>query len=92
VLRFSRANVQFGHDQESGPQTPNLMPQCRKNIEMEPCTLDFVRSIAVGKLITSAGDFGNYLEVGLDQRFNLGSHEHGFHLFSTQNPVENNRL
>jgi hypothetical protein len=40
----------------------------------------------------SAGDFGNYLEVGLDQRFNLGLHEAGFHLFSTESPIEDHRL
>ena len=92
TLRFTPAHVQFGHDRQLEPHTVRLTPQCHKNIEMEPCTLDFVRSIAVGKSITSAGDFGNYLEVGLDQHFNLGLHEHGFHLFSTQNPIENHRL
>jgi hypothetical protein len=47
----------------------------------------------VGKKITSAGDFGHYLEVGLDQqRFNLGLHEAGFHLISTESPIEDHRL
>jgi hypothetical protein len=64
------------------------MAQCRKNIEMEHCTIDFIKSIAAGKSITSAGDFGNYLEVGLDQRINLGLHQVGFHVISTQNPTE----
>lgn len=71
---------------------PELTPQCHKNIEMEPCTLDFVRSIAVGKQITSAGDFGSYLEIGLEQRFNLGLHTAAFHLISTENPTEDHRL
>jgi len=53
---------------------------CRKNIEMEPSTLDFVRSLVVGKQI--AGDFGNYLEV----------HEAGLHVFSTESPIEDHRL
>jgi len=92
VLRFGSAHVQFGHDTEMQRPTPQSTPQCRKNIEMEPCTLDFVRSIAVGKKITSAGDFWNYLEVGLDQRFNLGLHEAGFHLISTESPIQDHRL
>ena len=68
------------------------MPKCRKNIEMESCPLDFVKSIAMENQITSAGDFGKYLEVGLDQRFNLGLHEVGFHVISTQSPIEDHRL
>jgi hypothetical protein len=92
VLQFGPAHVQFGHDPQMQQPTLQLTPQCHKNIEMEPCTLDFLRSIAVGKQITSAGDFGSYLEVGVDQRFNLGLHEAGFHLISTENPIEDHRL
>jgi hypothetical protein len=83
--------VQFGHDTRI-EQAASLIPECRKNIEMEPCTLDFVRSIALGKSISSAGDFGTYLEVGLDQRYNLGLHEQGFHVISTQTPIQDHRL
>jgi hypothetical protein len=91
ALRFSEARVDFGSD--SGiTQGILVMSHCRKNIDMEPCTLDFIRSIAIGKSITSAGDFGNYVEVGLDQRFNLGLHKIGFHLISTENPIEEHRL
>jgi hypothetical protein len=91
ALRFSEVRVDFGPD--SGiTQGTSVMLQCRKNIDMEPCTLDFLKSIAVGKSITSAGDFGNYVEVGLDERFNLGLHKVGFHLISTQNPIEEHRL
>jgi hypothetical protein len=92
VLRFSPAHVQFGSDPLIDLHRPVLVPECRKNIEMEPCTLDFVKSIAVGKQITSAGDFGSYLEVGLDHRFNLGLHAAAFHLISTENPIEDHRL
>jgi hypothetical protein len=90
-LQFSQGQVQFGHD-PGAVQDTLLIPECRKNIEMEPCTLDFVKSFAVGKPITSAGDFGGYLELGLDQRFNLGLHEQGFHLISTQSPIQDHRL
>ena len=83
-LRFSGVRVDFGKDRQIA-QGSLITPQCRKNIDMEPCILDLIRTIAVGKSITSAGDFGNYLELGLDQRFNLGLHQVGFHLTSTEN-------
>ncbi len=85
VLRFMETGVDFGP--EAGTTNgSSVMPQCRKNIDMQPCTLDFIKSIVIGKAITSAGDFGNYIEVGVDQRFNLGLHKVGFHLISTENP------
>lgn len=90
-LRFSGDRVDFGKDPQLSHGSPTT-PQCWKNIDMEPCTLDFIKAIAVGKSITSAGDFGNYVEVGLDQRFNLGLHQAGFHLISTENPMEEHRL
>lgn len=84
VLQFGSGHVQFGKNPYTDSSTA-IYPQCRKNIEMESCTLDFVKSIAVGMQITSAADFGSYLEIELDQRFNLGLHEAGFHLISTEN-------
>lgn len=91
VLRFGENRVDFGP--YKGTMLGALViPQCRKNFDMEPCTLEFIKSIVIGKSITSAADFGNYVEVGLDQRFNLGLHEVGFHLVSTENPIEEHRL
>ena len=91
ALRFSGGRVDFGHDPRIAQGEP-AMPQCWKNIDMEPCKLDLIKSIALGKSITSAGDFGNYIEVGLDQRFNLGLHQTGFHLISTETPIDGHRL
>ena len=90
-LRFSGVRVDFGKDAQIDQGSPTT-PQCRQNIDMEPCTLDFIKAIAVGKSISSAGDFGHYVEVSLDQRFNLGLHQVGFQLFSTENPMEEHRL
>jgi hypothetical protein len=91
IVRFSEGQVRFGKDPRLDRNT-SLIPQSRKNIEMEPCTLNFIRSIVIGKPITSAGDFGTYLEVGLDRLYNLGLHENGFHLISTENPIQEHRL
>jgi hypothetical protein len=67
---------------------------CSKNIEGETCTLEFIRSKVVGLPITSAADFGDYIELGIDSRFNLGLHanSYGFRLVSTENPIEEHRL
>ena len=91
VLLFSEDRVCFGNDTDITKET-STTSECYKNIEMEPCTLEFIKSIAVGKSVTSAGDFGNYIEFGIDQRFNLGLHRLGFHLISTENPIKTNRL
>jgi len=91
AVRFEESSVHFGHDPEITKGTPRI-PQCVKNIDLEPCTLELVKSVVVGKSITSAGDFGDYLEIGLDQRFNLGLHGGGFHLISTETPFEQHQL
>lgn len=86
-VRFSGVRIDFGHDPQIMQGTPTI-PQCLKNIDMESCTLDFIKSIAIRKKIMSMADFGNYIEFGLDQRFNLRMHQGGFHLISTENPVD----
>jgi hypothetical protein len=91
VLLFCEERVCFGKSAEINNEIL-VTAQCHKNIDMEPCTLEFIKSIAVGKSVTSAGDFGNYIEFGIDQRFNLGLHRLGFHLFSTESPIETHRL
>jgi hypothetical protein len=90
-VKFMGDHIEYGSDDEMGPALVQSAPQCRKNIEMEPCSFDLIRSSTVGRTITAA-DFGGYLEFGLDQRFNLGLHEAGFHLMSTETPVEDHRL
>lgn len=91
VLLFSEDRVCFGTDTGITKKTPTT-PECRKNLDMEPCSLEFIKNIAVGKSVTSAGDFGSYIEFGIDQRFNLGLHRLGFHLIPTEDPIEKHRL
>lgn len=92
MLQFGGGHVEFGRSSDISRPEAHFTAQCRKNIEMEPCSLEFISSIAHGKQITSAGDFGSYLEVGLDKRLNLGLHQDGFHLISTENPIEDHHL
>ena len=67
-------------------------PRCVKNLHREPCTLDFVKSVTAGLPITSGADFGDYIEFGINRRFNLGVHPWGFHIISTENPIDSNQL
>jgi len=90
-LRLGADRVQFGGDSLQNAEDRREV-DCSKNIEMEPCTLEFIKSVAVGKSITSACDFGTYIEVGLNQRFNLGIHQEGFRLVSTEIPITEYRL
>jgi hypothetical protein len=92
VIRFGHGRIEFGHTPGIVKPTDVVAVTCYKNPEVEPCTIDFVRSIALGKTVSSAGDFGGYLEVGLAQRFNLGLHDHTFHIISTENPLDEHRL
>ena len=89
--QFTGRSVEFGSGIALGG-LPVVAAACSKNIERDPCTLDFVKGVLRGLPITSAADFGDYLEFGLDQRFNLGMHIRGFHLVSTQSPVSKHRL
>jgi hypothetical protein len=89
--RFTGTSVEFGSAIAPG-DLPVVAAACSKNIEGDPCTLDFVKGVVRGLPITSAADFGDYLEFGLDQRFSLGMHIGGFHLVSTQSPVSKHRL
>ncbi|HEV2547586.1 MAG TPA: hypothetical protein VGU20_09630 [Stellaceae bacterium] len=89
--RFAGARVEFGTGMQREAE-PLRAPQCLKNIEGEPCTFDFVRSTVLGSRVTSAADFGDYLEFGLDERLNLSLHIAGFHLVSTESPIDQHRL
>jgi len=90
-IRFSGNRVDYGQA-ECLEEGAKVEPSCFKNIEMEPCKFEFIKSIIIGKRISSAGDFGTYLEYGLDQHYNFGLHINGFHVVSTKNPVEANKL
>jgi hypothetical protein len=88
--RFTGSTVEFGSGIAPGRPLPG--PVCLKNVEGEPCTLDFVRSVVANLSVTSAADLGDYIEFGIDRRFNLGMHIRGFHIVSTENPVSAHRL
>ncbi len=88
---FTGSNVEFGSGITPGGN-PLPAPACLKNFEGESCTLDFVKSVVTSLPVTSAADFGDYIEFGLDRRFNLGILIGGFHIVSTENPVSAHSL
>jgi hypothetical protein len=90
-VRFTGSRIEIGRDPQLAKGSP-VVAECRKNISMEPCSLDFIKAIVVGMSITSAGDFGNYVEFGLNARFNVGLHPAGFHIISTESPMDEHRL
>ena len=89
--RFAGSRVEFGAGLTAAARASSA-PICVKNLNSEPCTLDFIKITVFGLPVTSAGDFGDYIEFGIDQRFNLGMHQEGFHLLSTENPVAAHQL
>lgn len=91
VLRFEGGRVAVGPDPSAASGT-TVDPQCWKNLDMQPCTMDFIGNLVVGRAISSAGDFGEYIEFGLDKCLNLGLHKTGFHLISTEGLADENRL
>ncbi|WP_156954300.1 hypothetical protein [Paraburkholderia acidipaludis] len=89
--RFGGDKVEFGSG-ISVEADPAGEPRCIKNISGDLCDFDFIKSTSLGLPISSAADFGDCIEFGLDGRFNLGLHSWGFHIVSTQNPVEDHLL
>jgi hypothetical protein len=89
--RFTGSNVEFGSGITPGGN-PLLAPVCLKNLEGDSCTLEFVKSVAIGLPVTSAADFGDCIEFGLDRRLNLGLRVEGFHIVSTENPASTHSL
>lgn len=89
--RFNGSVVEFGTNIGSDSIAAEIS-RCIKNFQGEPCTLDFVKAVTEGLPVTSAADFGSYIEFGIGGRFNLGLHSSGFHIVSTLNPVKDNLL
>jgi hypothetical protein len=91
VCHFTGDRVEFGPEGKHNLRGL-ATPICLKNFDGTPCTLDFIKTLVIGARVTSAGDFGDYVEFGLDERFNLGLRVGGFHVVSTENPVDEHRL
>ena len=67
-------------------------PMCFKNLSKEPCSFDFVKNMVLGKVLKTAGDFGNHFEFGLSDDLLLGFHSHTLYVVLARNPPEENLL
>jgi hypothetical protein len=68
-------------------------PICYKNISMRICDYAFVNQLVINRTISSAGDFGNYFEFGIDSIMNIGFYpSNQIHIVSTVNPITENDL
>lgn len=85
TVRFKGNSIDYGTEINIGSE---VVPACYKNLEKEPCDFDFIKSIVKGLKITSAADFGESIEYGLDDRYNLRFYLNAFQLYSTENPIE----
>ncbi|MHB8581527.1 MAG: hypothetical protein ACYDA4_16915 [Ignavibacteriaceae bacterium] len=73
--------------------TKTVEPACYKNISRQKCDLNFVNQIVLSKAISSACDFGNYFEFGIDSIMNIGFYpSKQIHVVSTTNPITENDL
>ncbi|HEY5122841.1 MAG TPA: hypothetical protein VIK14_03820 [Ignavibacteria bacterium] len=89
---LKKLKVMFGSDFKKiiGLKTD---PVCKKNISLNNCTFDFLKSIVLNNKIKSAADFGTHFEFGLHNNINFGFiPPNGLHIIRTINPISENEL
>lgn len=71
VLIFSGSDIEFG---ESTVMLTELkeIPLCTKNIRNHPISFENVKQLVVDSTISSAADFQDYIELGINGKLNLG--------------------
>jgi hypothetical protein len=82
--------VSFGHNIPLS--STKIDPACYKNMSMDLCSLNFVKNLVTGLKITSAADFGSHIEIGLNNKYNLGVRTDGFYIMWTENPPDQHIL
>ena len=71
MLKYSNNVIQFG-EMESEINESLDTPNCTKNIKNEAISFGDIKELIIGKKITSAADFQNYIELGINSELNLG--------------------
>ena len=73
IIRFDGSRVEVGSDPSEAEGTVST-PQCWKNIDMEQCPIDVIKTIAIGKAISRAGDdFAMSLNLALTSASTSGN-------------------
>jgi len=71
LLKYSNNVIQFGKIECEIYENVDT-PTCTKNIENEAISFEKIKELVIGKKITSAADFQNYIELGINGKLNLG--------------------
>lgn len=91
-FRMIGKQIQFGPDDGAfGGGQPSAI-RCEKNYVGEPCDINFLRNLVVGKSMTSAGDWGDRFEFGLSDDLMLAVEPERLQVYRTRNPMDKNLL
>jgi len=88
---FNGETVSYGADDGLMGKTPTL-PACKKNMTFDNCDFELLKKLAIGQRITSAADFGDHFEFGLEGEMNLGFYPELLYIVSTKNPIVEHQL
>jgi Protein of unknown function (DUF2034) len=73
VFKYFGERIVFGKEKNIDTEI-KINPSCRTFLSGESCSFDEIEAKVKNKRITSAADFGNYFELGIDNYINLGFH------------------
>lgn len=91
AFRMIGNQILFGvHDGVT--QGSSIAVKCVKNFHGELCSLDFIRELAIGQQVTSAGDWGVRFEFGLSDDLMLAIEPDRLQIYRTRNPIDQNLL
>lgn len=71
VLSYSQNHIEFGEFDKLEIENEET-PLCTKNINNEEISFESVRDLIIGAKVTSAADFQEYIELGINGKLNLG--------------------
>jgi hypothetical protein len=91
TFRMIGNQIQFGSN-DGRIEGDSVGVRCEKNFRGEPCSLDFIKKLAVGQRVTSAGDWGVRFEFGLSDDLMLAIEPDRIQIYRTRNPIDQNLL
>jgi len=71
VLGYSQNQIEFGELEKLEIESDET-PHCTKNTDNEEVSFEAIKEMIIGAKITSAADFQDYIEFGVNGRLNLG--------------------
>lgn len=71
VLCYSENKIEFGELEKVKIENEET-PCCTKNFSKVPISFDSIKEMIIGARISSAADFIDHIELGIDRKLNLG--------------------